>query len=58
MGPRFPVLALFTNRNVFHPPSSPLPHLVADTAANRYPLTPFLQTFLVVVAALYAQTGF
>lgn len=41
VGPRFPVLALFINHNVFHPPPS---HLVAQVAAGRYPSTPHPHT--------------
>lgn len=40
VGPRFPVLVLFTNRNVFHPPSSLHLHIFTHPALLRYPLAP------------------
>lgn len=40
VGPRFPVLALFTDHNVFHPPPSLHLHLFIHPAVLTYPLTP------------------
>lgn len=40
VGPRFPVLVLFTNRNVFHPPSSFHLHLFTHLVLLSYPLAP------------------
>lgn len=40
VNPRFPVLALFTNHNVFHPPPSLHLHLFIQPMVQRHPLTP------------------
>lgn len=53
VGPRFPVLALFTNHNVFHLPSSLHPHLIAQTVVEQsdiYPLTPLPHTYFLLYA--------
>lgn len=48
VGPRFPVLALFTNRNVFHLPPPLHLHLFIHPVVQRHPLTPLpLKCFLV-----------
>lgn len=44
VGPRFPVLALFTNHNVFHPPQSPHLHLFIQPVVQRRPLAPLPHT--------------
>lgn len=56
VGPRFPVLVLFTNRNVFHPPPSLHLHLFTHPALLRYPLAPLpLECILIYEPAAARQ---
>lgn len=58
VGPRFPVLALFTNRNVFRPLASLHLHLFIQAVAQRHPPnTSPTRPRPVIGAVIYSQTS-